>query len=67
MFQHSVALDTYWQIIFLKVCSTKYILLKKRKYFLPEFEMYTIIEVQAIHSMDAEGKNVNVDEDPVRE
>jgi len=30
--------------------------------------MYSIIEVGAIHSMDAsEGKNVNVDEDTVRE
>lgn len=62
MFQCFVALDTYWQIVSLKVCSTKYILLKKRKYFLPEFEMYSIIEGGAIHSMDADGKNVNVDE-----
>lgn len=62
-----MALGTYWQIVFLKVCSTKYILLKKRKYFLPKFDMYSIIEGGAIHSMDAEGKNVNVDENTVRE
>lgn len=66
MFQHFVTLDIL-EIVFFKVCSTKYILLKKVEYFLLEFKMYSVIEGGAIHSMDTEGKDVSVVEDTVRE
>lgn len=70
-----MTLDTYRQIVFLKVSTAKFYIKKKIFFFfLPEFEeLYGMFKTEAIHSLDAVtvldawGENVKADEDTIRE